>query len=270
MTFTSKRVARNAITIHIVVAILSLVFPNSQARGQPAPASTAAFASLSGAVLSDSGEAPIANAEITFPKRGLSARSDAKGNFRITGVPAGSHELIVRIIGYKPYAATLTFRTGQVIEADFMLKPLVTKLARVNVKAAVNPRYAIRLADFEERRRYGAGRFLTADVFEKAEGQNMSQVLISRIPGIRTIGTGSQQTLTSRRGGKFGSQECKIQVIVNGMVKYNGRIGDSDFDVNGVYSGEVIGLEYYTLANTPAQFSGTGAAACGTIVIWTK
>lgn len=267
MTLTSMRVAGNAITMHTVVAISSLVFGNSQAHGQSAPAS---YASLSGAVLSDSGEVPIANAEITFPKLELSARSDAKGNFRITGVPAGPHELIVRIIGYEPYAATITFRTGQVIEADFMLKPVVTKLARVNVNAAVNPRYAIRLADFEERRRYGAGRFLTADVFEKAEGQNMSQVLISRIPGIRTIGNGSQQTLVSRRGGKLGGSNCKVQVIVNGMVKYNGRVGDGDFDVNAVYSGDVIGLEYYTLANTPAQFSGTGAAVCGTLVIWTK
>lgn len=109
--------------------------------------------SLSGLVLTDSGDVPIADDEISFPEQKLSARTDSKGTFLISGLPAGAHAPVVRKGGYEPSAATLTVRAGQKVEADFFMKPIVTKLANVNVKAAVNPRYAIRLADFEERRR---------------------------------------------------------------------------------------------------------------------
>ena len=111
--------------------------------------------SLSGAVLTDSGDVPIANAEISFPNVNLSARSDSKGNFQIIGVPPGPQELIVRQVGYEPYEATVTFRTGQKVETDIFLKRIVTKLANVKIKAVANPRYATRLVDFEERRRFG-------------------------------------------------------------------------------------------------------------------
>jgi len=237
--------------------------------------SAVAAGSLSGTVFSDSGDVPIANAEISFPNLQLSARSDRNGNFQIAGGPAGPQELVVRLVGYEPFTATIRFRVAQKVEADFMLKPIVTKLAKISVKAAVDTRYAIRLADFEERRRLGAGRFITSDVFEKAEGQNMSQLLISTIPGIRTVGKSSKQVLVSLR-----SKTCALQVIINGMVQFNGHSGQEEFDINNVYTGQVIGLEYYTVATTPPQFNGTsgagdpgklsGGSHCGTVVIWTK
>lgn len=230
--------------------------------------------SFSGLVLTDSGDVPIADAEISFPDQKLSARSDSKGNFLIGGLPPGAHALVIRKVGYEPYSATLTIPAGRKIEADIFLKPVMTKLANINVKAAVNPRYAIRLADFEERRRVGMGRFLTSDIFEKAEGQNMSQVLVSLIPGVRTSGKGSKQILVSRRSGK----DCAAQVIVNGLVHFNGQ--EPNFDLNSLYTGQVIGVEYYTVANTPSQFNATagspgrseiaGGSYCGTVVIWTK
>ena len=226
--------------------------------------------SLSGSVLADSADAAIANAEIKFPKLKLSARSDSKGNFQITGIPAGAHDIMVRVVGFQPYAATLTFHGSQKLEADFLLKPVVTKLANVNVNAAADKRYASRLYDFEDRRHSSPGRFLTADVFEKAIGQNMSQVLISRIPGLRTVGKSSQQVLVATRDAK----QCAVQVIVNGMIRYNGRLGEPQVDINTLYTNEVIAVEYYTVSSTPAQFGTTGGQSggsqCGTILIWTK
>ncbi|MGV3711118.1 MAG: carboxypeptidase-like regulatory domain-containing protein [Gemmatimonas sp.] len=238
-------------------------------------AQNGAAGSLVGTVFVDTTDVPLANAEVVFAKLKLSARTDREGNFQITGIPAGRHDLVVRSVGYQPFVAKMSFGPAQKVEADFMLQPAVTKLDRVDVKASADPRYATRLADFESRRRSGTGRFLTSDVFEKAVGQNMSQVLVSRIPGVRTAGKSSKQVLVSRRTGK----DCAVQTIVNGMVLYNG--GQPNFDINSLYTGEVLGIEYYTVANTPAQFSGTamprgggeevpGGVYCGTVVIWTK
>ena len=255
----------------IVAACLTTVHPHLIVAQSVSPAASTtppAAGSLSGSVLADSGDAPIANAEVVFESLKISARSDSKGNFQVTGIPVGPQAVVVRKVGYEPYAATITFGAAQKVEADFILKPVVTKLAKVSVKAAVDSRYTIRLTDFDERRAIGTGRFLTADVFEKAIGQNMSQILMRSIPGIRTIGVGTKQLLVGRTDGR--TYNCKVQVIVNGMTRFSGRTGDGDFDINSLYSGEVIGVEYYTLANTPAQFSGTGTAICGTIVVWTK
>lgn len=223
--------------------------------------------SLSGAVVTDSGDVPIANAEVVIEGLNMSARSDSKGNFLITGVPVGPHRITVRQIGYEAFTTVLRFRAAEKIEADFVMKPVVTKLAKVDVKGTAASKYAARLQDFEERRKFGNGRFLTSEVFEEAVGQNLSQVLVSRIPGIRTDGKGTQQVLVSRRG----TDNCRLQVIVNGLVRYNGRLGDLPFDVNNLYTSEIIGFEYYTSAQTPAQLGGTGAGSvCGTAVFWTK
>lgn len=262
-----SRLASSAARLIAIALLTALLMPMAPAAG--AAQSAVTTGSLSGTVFTDSGAVPVANAEISFPSLQLWTRSDSKGNFQIAGVPAGAQELNVRVVGYEPLATTMTFRGGQKVEVDLILKSMVTKLASVTVKASANPRYAIRLADFERRRGEGAGRFLTADVFEKADGQNMSQVLISLIPGIRTLGKGSKQVLVSRRGAT-----CTMQIIVNGMTRFNGR--EEEFDINSLITGQVIGLEYYTVASTPPQFNATsgreagGGSHCGTVVIWTK
>ena len=267
---------KNSLTLHAAIVVGSasaLLFAPLAVRAQTSPSAAA----LIGTVYIDTTNARITDAEIVFPKLNLAARTDTAGNFQITGIPVGPQEFIVRRVGYKPYGATITFRLSQKVEADFMLEPIVTKLSRVNVRANADPRYAIRLADFEDRRRIGTGRFLTADVFEHAVGQNMSQVLVSLIPGVRTAGKGTKQVLVGR-------DKCAVQVIVNGMTWFNGS--QDNVDINSFYTAEVIGLEYYTVANTPSQFNATaargpmglpslekfipGGSVCGTVVIWTK
>jgi hypothetical protein len=54
---------------------------------------------------------------------------------------------------------------------------------------------------------------------------------------------------------------------MNGMLLY--RSGMTPFNINSIYSQDVIGIEIYTPAATPAQYMGPGSG-CGTIVIWTK
>ena len=260
-----SRAASSIRPLMAIAQLTALLLSMVAALGAAQPA--VATGSLSGTVFADSGDVPVANAEISFPNLKLSTRSDNKGNFRITGVPAGAQELNVRVVGYEPFSASMTFRIGQKVEVDFILKSMVTRLPSITVKATADPRYAIRLMDFERRREEGIGRFLSADVFEKADGQDMSQVLMRSIPGIRTVGKGSKQVLASRRG-----NTCVLQVIVNNMTRFNGR--EEEFDINSVITGQVLGLEYYTVASTPPQFSATsgrdGGSHCGTVVIWTK
>lgn len=232
--------------------------------------------SLIGSVISDPGNKPLLNAEVLLVDLDRSVRSDSLGAFRLTNIPAGAHQIIVRLTGYEPWKGTLQFREGQPIEADFVLQALATQLARVQINASgssTDPR----LAEFEARRKSGGvGHFVTADIFEKAKGRNLADVILERIPGLRAVGNTGEKVLSSLHDGAI---RCAVQVILNGTAVFTGAPGQPTFNINSILSEDVIGFEYYTTSATPIRYMGTGArsemgnpqgAPCGTAVIWTK
>lgn len=239
-------------------------------------AQTATFA---GTVVIDGTSKPLPGAEVGIAALGLTVRSDKAGNFTLTGIPAGKHEIVVRLVGYDPFGAELTFAAGQRVEADVTLTPSSTKLAKVDVRdtlRTVNPR----LVEFEERRQSpGGGRFITSDVFEKMSGSRITDILLGRIPGIKRVNlsTSSVRPLATTRGGQSralmagaGTTNCFVQIALNGAVVYNMDIAKGDYyDIDRLNTAEVIGVEFYTVANTPTRYAGTGAN-CGTVIIWTK
>lgn len=233
-----------------------------------APRGHAQPATFTGAVVTLGTDAPIRNATIDVD--GRTARSDSAGRFRIGDIAAGVHRIRVRAVGFDSLSTTLTFAVAETVDVDLVMNRVATKLRAVDVKASPSE-YAIKLADFEERRRVGAGRYLTADVFAKNTGRDVSEVLRSLIPGISTIGTGTKQVLVGRRGGSW---NCPVQVILNGMTMYNGSPYQEKFDINSLYVDNVIGVEYYTVATTPLRYNATsgpqGGTSCGTVIIWTK
>jgi hypothetical protein len=237
------------------------------AAPQNRPATTLAgnLGSLAGTVVIDSSDTPIANAEIMLTDLSLSVRSDSSGRFLIANIPAGPHRAVVRQVGFEPFSATLIFSPGERVEADFVLSPVVTQLSDVRVTAASDRRYAMRLAEFEDRRRFGNGRFLTSNVFEDGVGRELAQVMISNIPGVRTKVVNGRAALISRRSG----EDCPMQVLVNGLLM-KPMTGEIGFDINSINTNDVIGLEFYTVATTPIQFTGTNAGHCGTVLVWTK
>jgi len=236
-----------------------------------------AQATLAGSVLNDPGERPVANAEIIIRDVNKSARSDNAGNFRITGIAAGDHSVMVRLAGYEPWIGSLTFVDGKTIEADFMMKPVVAKLDTVEIKAP-ETRYALRLRDFEERRKGGVGYFLTSDIFARNDGRRLSNILLGSVPAIRAVGKTDQVVIHASHGdGKSGF--CPVQVVLNDLFVFRGAPGEEPFDVNSINAADVIGVEYYTVSTTPLRYQGTGAPtahanpqgpACGTLIIWTK
>jgi len=59
------------------------------------------------------------------------------------------------------------------------------------------------------------------------------------------------------------------QVLINGII-------DSEYDLTLLDTREVIGFEYYTPTNTPLKYNRTaigrdsGAAVCGTVLLWLR
>jgi hypothetical protein len=243
--------------------------------GMSQPLAAQGPAVLVGSVLTDSTERPIANAEISIAALNLRVRSDSGGAFTLAGVPAGKHTVTVRAPGYAEFTTVIAFATSQRVEADLLLQVLsksgsAQTLAAVDVKAARpsssgdNPR----IAEFDERRKFGLGKFLTQEVFEKAEGRKLAEVLIQRIPGLRTSGTTSRVLVASRGTISFKQLACPVQIIIDDIVQ-NSSNGAPTFDIDTIDPNRVAAVEFYTVANRPAQFN-RGGAPCGTLVIWTR
>lgn len=265
-----RRVARGGAIVASALAILP-----THGRAQNA--------TLLGRVLRDSSEVPLTGAEIQIVSLGLRTRSDSLGRFRIQGIAQGTHEIEVRLIGFQPSKARVQFGSA-LVEADFVLVPLATQLQQVEIVDASSAdarRFAIKLTEFEERRSSGIGRYLTADQFARENGRPTSSIIASRIAGFRIMRAQGRSWLASGRDqssrnapsksdGISVPQGCYVQVIVNGRIEYGGQSGQSLFDVDALNSLDIIGMEFYSVANTPSRFKNSGASQCGTVIIWTK
>lgn len=216
-----------------------------------------------GHVLDASSERPIAGAHVELPSLKLRVQSDSTGAFFVRGIGVGMYSVVIRAIGYDPIAARLNVVAADSVETDFLLSAVVTKLSAVRVEALRPERYGWRLRDFDERRRFGLGRFLDLTFFEKNKDRSLGGLLVSRIAGARTKSNASGEFLVSERYGK----PCLPQTVVNGIVI-------KSFDLNSVRVDDIIGFEYYTVASAPVQFGGSGdengGSQCGTAVFWLK
>ena len=271
----------------LLMAALCIAPLMSSLTAQAAPAGTA---SLGGTVMIDPTEKPLPNAEISFTKLGLTVRSDSGGNFVIPGVPAGRHEVAFKLIGYEAITTMLNFLPGQKLEGDFLMKPLVTTLGDVEVKAAAASTAPMSLAmvEFEARRKRGGGRFITQDVFEKGENKLMSDLLLTRLPGVHAnaLGTSGRAMASGRSSVSLSTMaqangldsydraqgakaDCYMQILVNGSIMYQAVDGRPLFDINTINPTTVSGIEFYTTAQTPPQYQSTGSQ-CGTILIWMR
>src|SRR5438552_3777943 len=78
--------------------------------------------SVAGAVRDAVSGAPLPGAMVTIAGARLSAQTDAGGHYVITGVPAGTHRVRARMLGYAPRDTTVDVQDGQENAADFQLR----------------------------------------------------------------------------------------------------------------------------------------------------
>jgi iron complex outermembrane recepter protein len=84
-------------------------------------------------IVSDSSGAPLANASVSVEGTGLRAVTGNNGNYQVKGVPARTHTVRVRLIGYTAASAVVTVPAGDVAHHDFTLAKGTVQLAPINV-----------------------------------------------------------------------------------------------------------------------------------------
>ena len=194
---------------------------------------------------------PVATAAVSVLGRPAEAASDRQGLFRLTGVPAGKHELRVRRLGYAPLRHTVDVTTGHTTELEIGLVREPVGLEPLVVSTTRSRRLEIK--GFYERKHWGEllglGTFYTVEDIERRNPLRISH-MIAELPSIRS-------GLYNARTG------CKMSVYLD-----NAPVGSSLDSL--VLPIEVAGIEVYKgAASLPGEFSGSGSR-CGVVVVWTK
>lgn len=243
-----------------------------------------AVATLTGVVVADSSQRVLADVEVAIPSLSRSARSNSRGEFRLSDITPGTHEVVARRVGYSAFAAPVTFEANEEERRRLVLQPL-TVLDSVEVTATrVDPR----MLDFEDNRRLGLGHFLTREDLDKDIGRKMGDVL-SIVPGLGVVRAGSTASVLAKRfavplsavsGQESGSiwkpngferrrgmvAGCYAQVWVEGQLMNPGQPTEP-FDVNAIAPDQIEALEYYAApSQTPSRYAKLNST-CGVLVI---
>jgi hypothetical protein len=209
----------------------------------------------------DSGDVPLAGAHVSL--RGLSkvAVSDARGRFRLEGVPFGSSLVRVRRLGFRPESIAVEVSTSSDARVSVRLARTAEALAPVIVRAS-KVDFDARLGGFYQRlEQRMAGHFITHSEIELEDPRSMSH-LLQRVPGL---------TVTRGRGGATGvrmrGRTCWPLVWLDGFPMPAGEV-----DLDSFTPQSFEGIELYLGSTTPPMryiHQRTGSS-CGTILLWSR
>jgi vitamin B12 transporter len=162
---------------------------------------------ISGRITEAGTGAALEAAAVELPAAGRAARTDASGAFRIRGVEAGRHRVLVRRAGAAGVDTVVVVRDGTVTRLDVALAPAPYALAAVTVAA--------RAAE--------GARMDRGDI--RASGARTAGDVLARMPGVVVRGTGaaSEQTVSIR-----GSAPGAVLVLLDGAPLNDPVTGTAD------------------------------------------
>lgn len=238
----------------------------------------------------DSAKKPIIAAEVSFPELSRSVMTDGSGAFRIGELPAGTHKLTVRRLGYGPLEASVPFDGKRGVERTIYL----ARSAQLDTVYVTDTRPDELMKEFEANRRIGVGRFLTRADLAKQEFRKLSDVM-SEMPGAAVVrGQNGRGWLYSSRndpcfypinplcrpgGNAYAPDEiearqgmqlrCYALVYLDGILMTPGK-PPIPFDIASIPVSMVESIEYYAGgATVPMRYQGKGAE-CGLMIIHTR
>jgi hypothetical protein len=250
------------------LAMRTLAFPgrmaaaDSSARGAGGIAAgsrlRAGRSAIAGTVTTLGG-APISDARISVQGAAPIAMTNERGEFTLSGLPAGSQTVLVRKLGYQPAEFGVNLSATRPVEVEVELPEFVPVLSTVVVRGQMD--VALDRVGFTRRRQVGMGRFMGLEDIERRNALRVTD-LLAEFPMLQVVSTGgTSQTVTGRQRGI--GNNC-VAFFVDGNI----WMGE-DSPVDYLHPQEIGAIEVYSAATTPAEFSRT-MNSCETVVIWSR
>ncbi len=259
-----------------VAVVAAMVFPAAayaqrvrSITGTPDTARSAArreFGTIDG-IVTDTALNPLTAAQVIVLSTAVRVGTGPNGRFRIERVPAGDYVLIVRRAGYAPASQLVQVVASDTLRVAYALERGSTALAPVVV---TEERHSARLAEFDQRRRFGQGEFMTSEEIEKRNSVYATE-LIRRFPSINVSPSYAKGAMaewfaiSKREGANPSLGACPMSVYVDYVPM------PTPFNLDLLPSPRnIAGIEVYNgPSSIPPQFAGFNHG-CGVILIWTK
>ena len=203
----------------------------------------------------------LSGAQVQIPERKLEQRSDSVGEVRFRALTPGVVRVTALHPGYAPIETSAILGLHDSTVVVFLMEPVSQSLDTIRVSAPAVKDY---LREFEDRRKLGLGRFLTAVQLDSTKHEAVADLVARRFPGLRAEWSWDRTGVALARPGfyalKLSKGGCAAQVYIDDKPA-------TAMDLASLQAGDVAGLEYYSNA-PPVQYHRAGSG-CGVVLIWT-
>ncbi|HET6680846.1 MAG TPA: SusC/RagA family TonB-linked outer membrane protein [Gemmatimonadaceae bacterium] len=235
----------------------------------PVGAQAANTGRIEGTVTESRNGTPVSNATVHIAALGIGTQTNDAGAFTMLNVPAGTHVVQARRIGFASMSDTVTVVAGQTVQQNFALGEAVISLDQVVVTGTA---IATRAKEVPV-----STAVLNAEAFERAPVADAQQAISGRIPSVTVLANSGQPGAGGTikiRGTNTITQNTDPLIYVDGVRIFNettrgnwgSRTGTNplqDINANDIERVEIVkGAAATTLYGTEA--SG------GVIQIFTK
>jgi len=224
---------------------------------RPAAAQTRGTVEL---VVTDSEtDAPLAGARVRVMGDAPS-QSLEQYRLQIHELDAGSHVLMVEMLGHRPLEPKVELAPGQVLELEVVLDSDAIPMPEITARAEPVADGGNAVSRAMTRRR-GTGIFISREQIRRSHAARISD-LLGKVPGVRVV-YGSGGAVASVPGGQSGplGHHCIAQVYLDGV-----RLDTPAVNIVAVQ--ELESVEVY-LRVVPPEYN-PGDAGCGVIVLTTR
>ncbi|MGI8507952.1 MAG: TonB-dependent receptor domain-containing protein [Gemmatimonadaceae bacterium] len=156
----------------LAAGVLASLFGVTNARAQGAQAGT-----IVGQVIESTSRQGVVAAAVNVAGTQLGAATDQAGNYRISGVPAGTHTLVVRRIGYVPVRQAVVVATGQSVTSNVTLQTSATSLNQIVVTGTAGGQQSREIGNV-------VSTVSAPNELSKSQAPNLTNLLAAKVPGV--------------------------------------------------------------------------------------
>jgi hypothetical protein len=213
-------------------------------------------ARLTGRAL-DPNAQPVIGAQVAVLGSPGSGTTGPDGAFTLAALPAGTHMLEARALGYEPQHVAVDLVSGQTSTVLVRFTTRVQELESVLVYGKKS-RSMLDEIGFEQRRKHGHGRYFTAEDIEKRRPPQFSS-LFRDLAGMQVRQGNAFRTSIWMRGPRG---LCQPSIFIDGVE----FLTPQEID-RMVRPEEIQGVEVYSYSTRPGEFAPRDNP-CGVILIW--
>ncbi|WP_251922542.1 SusC/RagA family TonB-linked outer membrane protein [Salinibacter ruber] len=209
---------------------------------------------------------PLPGATVQIVDEGSGAASDAEGQYRIAGVPAGEQTLRVSFVGYQEQERTVNVPAGGTVRVNFQLQPQTARLEEV-VKIGYGER--------ERQELTGSVSSVSAAEIEDVGSVGSPEELLSGTAGVNvtsTSGLAGQAVSVSVRGVSSLNGNSQPLYVLDGTpitsASTGGGFGQATNALSTISSQNIQSIEVLKGASATAIYGSR--AANGVVLIETK